>query len=89
MAQMMQDKVAVVTGAGGGIGQANYGAAKLGITRTIENDRHGHGALSGALQLHRDGGWTAQSIAEHAIPAMRAGFYALDRSQDVFTWDPV
>jgi NAD(P)-dependent dehydrogenase (short-subunit alcohol dehydrogenase family) len=39
--------------------------------------------------VHRDGGWTAQSIAEHAIPAMRAGFYGLDRSQDVFSWDPV
>jgi NAD(P)-dependent dehydrogenase (short-subunit alcohol dehydrogenase family) len=39
--------------------------------------------------VHRDGGWTPQSIAEHAIPAMRAGFYGLDRSQDVFSWDPV
>jgi NAD(P)-dependent dehydrogenase (short-subunit alcohol dehydrogenase family) len=39
--------------------------------------------------VHRDEGWTAQSIAEHAIPAMKAGFYGLDRSQDVFSWDPV
>ena len=39
--------------------------------------------------VHRDGGWTAESIAEHAIPAMKAGFYGLDRSQDVFCWDPV
>jgi len=39
--------------------------------------------------VHRDGGWTPQSIAEHAIPAMKAGFYGLDRSQDVFNWDPV
>ncbi|MFA5913288.1 MAG: SDR family NAD(P)-dependent oxidoreductase [Burkholderiales bacterium] len=39
--------------------------------------------------VHRDGGWTAESIAEHAIPAMKAGFYGLDRSQDVFSWDPV
>jgi len=39
--------------------------------------------------VHRDGGWTPQSIAEHAIPAMKAGFYRLDRSQDVFSWDPV
>ncbi len=38
--------------------------------------------------VHRDGGWTPQTIAEHAIPAMRAHFYALDRSQDVFSWDP-
>ncbi|TAK66300.1 MAG: SDR family NAD(P)-dependent oxidoreductase [Betaproteobacteria bacterium] len=39
--------------------------------------------------VHRDGGWTPQSIAEHAIPAMKAGFYGLDRSQDVFNWDPI
>ncbi|HEY5897308.1 MAG TPA: SDR family NAD(P)-dependent oxidoreductase [Burkholderiales bacterium] len=38
--------------------------------------------------VHRDGGWTAQSVAAHAIPALRAHFYALDRSQDVFSWDP-
>jgi len=39
--------------------------------------------------VHRDGGWTPQAIAEQAIPAMRADFYALDRSQDVFSWDPI
>jgi NAD(P)-dependent dehydrogenase (short-subunit alcohol dehydrogenase family) len=38
--------------------------------------------------VHRDGGWTPQTIAEHAIPALRAHFYALERSQDVFSWDP-
>lgn len=39
--------------------------------------------------VQRDGGWTPESIAEHAIPALSAHFYKLDRSQDVFTWDPV
>jgi len=39
--------------------------------------------------VHRAGGWTPESIAEQAIPAMRAHFYALDRSQDVFSWDPI
>lgn len=39
--------------------------------------------------VHRDGGWTPETIAEHAIPAMSAHFYKLDRSQDVFSWDPV
>jgi NAD(P)-dependent dehydrogenase (short-subunit alcohol dehydrogenase family) len=38
--------------------------------------------------VHRDGGWTPQTVASHAIPALRAGFYPLDRSQDVFSWDP-
>ena len=37
----------------------------------------------------RSDGWTPETIAEHAIPAMKAHFYALDRSQDVFSWDPV
>jgi NAD(P)-dependent dehydrogenase (short-subunit alcohol dehydrogenase family) len=39
--------------------------------------------------VHRAEGWTPESIAEVAIPAMRAHFYALDRSQDVFSWDPI
>jgi len=39
--------------------------------------------------VHRAEGWTPQAIAEQAIPAMRAHFYALDRSQDVFSWDPI
>jgi len=39
--------------------------------------------------IHRSEGWTPQSIAEHAMPAMRASFYPLDRSADVFSWDPV
>jgi NAD(P)-dependent dehydrogenase (short-subunit alcohol dehydrogenase family) len=39
--------------------------------------------------VHRSEGWTAEAIAEHAIPAMRSDFYGLDRSADVFSWDPV
>ena len=39
--------------------------------------------------IHRSEGWTPQSIAEHAMPAIRASFYPLDRSADVFSWDPV
>jgi hypothetical protein len=39
--------------------------------------------------IHRSEGWTPQAIAEHAMPAMRADFYPLERSADVFSWDPV
>ncbi len=39
--------------------------------------------------MHTAEGWTPQTIAERAIPAMRSSFYPLDRSQDVFDWDPV
>ncbi len=34
-------------------------------------------------------GWTPSSIAEHAMPALKASFYPLDVSADVFNWDPV
>jgi NAD(P)-dependent dehydrogenase (short-subunit alcohol dehydrogenase family) len=39
--------------------------------------------------VHRAEGWTPETIAEHALPALRSGFYPLERSQDVFSWDPV
>jgi NAD(P)-dependent dehydrogenase (short-subunit alcohol dehydrogenase family) len=39
--------------------------------------------------IHRDEGWTPQAIADHAIPALKASFFPLDRSGDIFTWDPV
>jgi NAD(P)-dependent dehydrogenase (short-subunit alcohol dehydrogenase family) len=39
--------------------------------------------------VQRSEGWTPESVVEHALPAMRGSFYGLDRSADVFTWDPV
>jgi len=39
--------------------------------------------------IHRSEGWTPQTIAEHAAPALRPSFYPLERNQDVFSWDPV
>jgi NAD(P)-dependent dehydrogenase (short-subunit alcohol dehydrogenase family) len=38
--------------------------------------------------VHRAQGWTPEAISSHAIPALKASFYPLDRSQDVFSWDP-
>ena len=38
--------------------------------------------------VHTAEGWTPEAVRDHAIPALRASFYPLDRSQDVFTWDP-
>jgi NAD(P)-dependent dehydrogenase (short-subunit alcohol dehydrogenase family) len=34
-------------------------------------------------------GWTACSIRDRAIPALQPHFYGLDRTSDVFSWDPV
>jgi len=39
--------------------------------------------------VHRDTGWTPQDIAAHGMPALRQSFVPLDRTQDVFTWDPL
>ncbi len=39
--------------------------------------------------VHRAEGWTPETVGEHAIPALRASFYKLERSQDVFSWDPL
>jgi NAD(P)-dependent dehydrogenase (short-subunit alcohol dehydrogenase family) len=39
--------------------------------------------------IHRSEGWTPETIAEHALPALKESFFGLDRSGDVFTWDPV
>jgi NAD(P)-dependent dehydrogenase (short-subunit alcohol dehydrogenase family) len=39
--------------------------------------------------VHRSEGWTPESVASHALPALKAMFYPLDRSSDVFTWDPI
>lgn len=39
--------------------------------------------------VHRSEGWTPESVGDHAIPALRAGFTPLDVSADVFNWDPI
>ena len=39
--------------------------------------------------VHRAEGWTPETVASHAMPALRGSFFALERTQDVFTWDPL
>ena len=39
--------------------------------------------------VHRADGWTPETIAQHAIPAMPAAFMPLDTSEQAFPWDPV
>ncbi|MBY6156091.1 SDR family NAD(P)-dependent oxidoreductase [Pseudooceanicola nitratireducens] len=39
--------------------------------------------------VHRAEGWTPETVADHAMPALRAGFMPLDVSGDVFSWDPI
>ncbi|MBS7781615.1 SDR family NAD(P)-dependent oxidoreductase [Acidovorax sp. CCYZU-2555] len=39
--------------------------------------------------VHRSEGWTPEMVASHALPALKAQFFPLERSGDVFSWDPV
>ena len=39
--------------------------------------------------VHRTPGWDFDSIAQHAIPALRGSYHAADVSADVFGWDPI
>lgn len=39
--------------------------------------------------LHRSEGWSQESLTNHLLPAMRPSFVPLDRSADVFSWDPI
>ena len=39
--------------------------------------------------VHRSEGWSPQTVAEHAMPALQADFLGMERSGDVFTWDPI
>lgn len=39
--------------------------------------------------VHRAEGWTPETVRDHALPAMKASYFDLDRSSDVFTWDPI
>lgn len=38
---------------------------------------------------HCGDGWTPQAVLDTALPMLSADFFPLDRSGDVFTWDPV
>lgn len=39
--------------------------------------------------VHTAEGWTPESIVDRVFPAMKDSFYPLQRSGDVFCWDPI
>ena len=84
--QMTPDKIAPVV-------VALAADAAADITGQIFAVRHNEVFLMGqhrpVRSLQKGGGWTPISVLEHAFPALRQGFYPLDRSQDIFSWDPV
>ncbi|MEM7060179.1 MAG: SDR family NAD(P)-dependent oxidoreductase [Pseudomonadota bacterium] len=38
---------------------------------------------------HKGDGWGPQDVIDRAFPAFKSDFFPLDRSQDVFSWDPI
>jgi NAD(P)-dependent dehydrogenase (short-subunit alcohol dehydrogenase family) len=39
--------------------------------------------------VHTSDGWTVESCLSTALPALRPSLYRLERSPDVFSWDPI
>ncbi len=39
--------------------------------------------------IHRAEGWTPETCADHLFPALKSGFYPLERTADVFAWDSI
>jgi len=39
--------------------------------------------------MHRSEGWTPETIASDLLPAFKSSFFPLERSGDIFSWDPV
>jgi NAD(P)-dependent dehydrogenase (short-subunit alcohol dehydrogenase family) len=39
--------------------------------------------------VHTAEGWTPESIIENGLPSLRGAYVALDKSPDVFSWDPI
>jgi hypothetical protein len=68
-------------------------AAAAGITGQVFASRLNEIFLFNPMRpirsVHDAAGWTPNSIAEHAAPALKAGFAPMDRSADVFSWDPM
>jgi NAD(P)-dependent dehydrogenase (short-subunit alcohol dehydrogenase family) len=67
--------------------------AAKGVSGQIFATRHNEIFLFSATRpirsVHRGEGWTPELIAEHGMPAMAGSFVSLDRSADIFGWDPV
>jgi len=39
--------------------------------------------------VHREEGWTPETIAEISAPTIASGFMPLDTSETLFNWDPI
>ena len=39
--------------------------------------------------VHTAEGWTPEGVVDTVFPSLQASFFPLDRSADIFTWDPI
>ncbi|MBT6095989.1 MAG: SDR family NAD(P)-dependent oxidoreductase [Rhodospirillaceae bacterium] len=84
--QMTPDKIAVVAAALCADTAHNVTGQVFAVRNNEIFLMSQHRPLRG---MQEGAGWTPESIVDHAFPAMAPNFYPLDRSADVFTWDPV
>lgn len=84
--QMTPDKIAVVA-------TALASDSAHDVTGQIFAVRNNEIFLMGQSRprrgIHRGEGWTPDTVLIHAIPALRTSFYDLDRTADIFSWEPV
>jgi NAD(P)-dependent dehydrogenase (short-subunit alcohol dehydrogenase family) len=48
-----------------------------------------HRPIRSVHRSEAEGGWTPETVKTHAMPSLSRSFSPLDRTQDVFTWDPL
>ncbi|MCP4767110.1 MAG: SDR family oxidoreductase [Gammaproteobacteria bacterium] len=84
--QMTPDKIAVVATALSA-DQASDVSGQIFAVRNNEIFLMGQSRPLRGLQ--RSNGWTPETVLSEAFPAIQPDFYALDRTADVFSWDPV
>lgn len=84
--QMTPDKIAVVATALAADGASDVTGQVLAVRN---NEIFLMGQSRPLRGLHRGEGWTPEAVVGEAFPAMRPDFYGLDRTADVFSWDPV
>lgn len=72
---------------------ASAAAAAAGVTGQVFATRVNEVFLFNPMRpirsVHAAEGWTPASVAARAIPALKGSFAPLERSSDVFSWDPV